>query len=225
MARSDMKQKARTTTKCLHDVYNQVIAISPEFVQKNLTWKTMEPILNYHRNNNLPPVPTTIEEALEYVAFNDHPYKEYFQGYVTLGEDLALFFGDKTLIELMPETTFLGVDGTYKTRPQPGLFSQLYNVLVKFMGTPIPIAHILMTKKSEKFYDLVFEKLKRLGGENWVPEEITSDFEKAVLNSLKNTFPDANLSGCRFHFAQASYLRVQKHRKEEYEQVGNLIFY
>ena len=86
-----------------------------------------------------------------------------------------------------------------KLAPQPGLFSQLYNVFVKFMGTPIPIAHFLMTKKSEKFYNLVFEKLKRLGGENWVPEEITSDFEKAVLNSLKNTFPDANLSGCRFN--------------------------
>ena len=100
MARSDMKQKARNTTNCLHDVYNQVIAISSEFVQQNLTWKTMEPILHYHRNNNLPPIPTTIEEALEYIAFNNHPFKDYFQGYVTLGENLALFFGDRTLIEL-----------------------------------------------------------------------------------------------------------------------------
>ena len=93
---------------------------------------------------------------------------------------------------------------------------------MKFLGTPIPVAHIIMTNKSEKFYDIVFEKLKSLGGENWAPEEIMSDFEKAVLNSIGTTFPEANLSGCRFHFAQASYLRVQKHRKDEYEQVYSL---
>ena len=118
----------------------------------------------------------------------------------------------------------MGVDGTYKTRPQPGLFSQLYNIVVKFMGTSIPVAHIIMTNKSETFYNLVFEKLKNLAGDNWTPDEIMSDFEKAVLNSLGNMFPEANLSGCRFHFAQASYLRVQKHRKDEYEQVENLYF-
>ena len=216
-----MKQKAMTTTTPLRDIFNCILANSSEFVQQNLTWKTMEPLLYYHRNNHLPPIPTTLEEAVEYIAFNEHPFKNYFQGYVTLGEDVALFFGDKTLIELIPETTFLGLDGTFKTRPQPTLFSQLYNVLVKFMGTPIPVAHIIMTNKSESFYNLVFEKLKSLAGEEWSPEEIMSDFERAVLNSLKTTFPQANLSGCRFHFAQASYLRVQKHRKDEYEQVCN----
>ena len=218
-----MKQKARTTTIPTRDIYNQIVSLSSEFVQKNLTWKIMEPVLYYHRNNNLPPIPKTLEEAIEFIAFNEHPFKEYFQGYVTLGEHLALFFGDKTLIELIPETTFLGVDGTFGVRPQPGLFSQLYNILVKFMGTSIPVAHIIMTNKSEEFYNLVFEKLKSLAGENWAPDEIMSDFEKAVLNSLQTAFPEANLSGCRFHFAQAGYPRVQKHRKEEYEQVRSIL--
>ena len=219
-----MKHRSRTTTTPLRDIFNQVEALSSEFVQKNLTWKVMEPLLYYHRNNFLPPIPKTLEEAIELIAFNEHPFKEYFQGYVTLGEEVAIFFGDKALIELIHETKFMGVDGTYKTRPQPGLFSQLYNIVVKFMGTSIPVAHIIMTNKSETFYNLVFEKLKNLAGDNWTPDEIMSDFEKAVFNSLGNIFPEANLSGCRFHFAQASYLRVQKHRKDEYEQVDNLYF-
>ena len=86
-----MKHRSRTTTTPLRDIFNQVEALSSEFVQKNLTWKVMEPLLYYHRNNFLPPIPKTLEEAIKLIAFNEHPFKEYFQGYVTLGEEVAIF--------------------------------------------------------------------------------------------------------------------------------------
>jgi len=37
------------------------------------------------------------------------------------------------------------------------------------------------------------------------PQRVTTDFEKAAINSLRESFPLSSLSGCFFHYKQALF--------------------
>ena len=51
-------------------------------------------------------------------------------------------------------------------------------------------------------YDKILDQFKALIGD-FKPDSAMSDFERAILNSLKNAFPESRVTGCRFHFGQA----------------------
>ncbi|KAH9636343.1 hypothetical protein HF086_003643 [Spodoptera exigua] len=38
---------------------------------------------------------------------------------------------------------------------------------------------------------------------NWCPDQFRLDFETAIINSIAAVYPNANIKGCYFHFAQA----------------------
>jgi len=42
-------------------------------------------------------------------------------------------------------------------------------------------------------------------GRLFLPANITSDFEKAILNAIDEVWPGMNVVGCRFHLTQAWY--------------------
>jgi hypothetical protein len=81
-------------------------------------------------------------------------------------------------------TKCLGEDGTYKVGPQLVLFHQLFNIVVEFKDTFIPVTHSVMPNKSETFYEIIFIKLKELIGFEWKPAQIMCDFKKAVFNAI-----------------------------------------
>ena len=66
-----------------------------------------------------------------------------------------------------------------------------------------PAVFVLTDKKSTEIYTAIWQKLFIL-----VPQlrtnirGITSDFERAQLNSAKRNFPEARVTGCLFHFKQ-----------------------
>ncbi|KAL4132259.1 hypothetical protein QTP88_009451 [Uroleucon formosanum] len=58
----------------------------------------------------------------------------------------------------------------------------------------------------------VFENIKRLCSNlnfKFCSVEIYSDFEKSILNSASNIWPDIKLSTCRFHLGQCRYRKIQ----------------
>ena len=60
-----------------------------------------------------------------------------------------------------------------------------------------------MTKKTAKAYCAIWKHLE----ENFpelVPRIVISDFEKAMIKSMKLSFPTTKVSGCLFHFCQVS---------------------
>jgi hypothetical protein len=71
-------------------IYNKVISESSDYVKQNLTWKAMETLLYYHRNCNLQPFPISLVEAVEFLAFNEHQFRDYF-----LGRRSCIVFADK----------------------------------------------------------------------------------------------------------------------------------
>ena len=66
-----------------------------------------------------------------------------------------------------------------------------------------------MTSKEEGLYDAVWEELKKIVPGDWKPISAMADFETAILNSLATAFPDARVTGCRFHFGQAVLRKVK----------------
>ena len=64
----------------------------------------------------------------------------------------------------------------------------------------VPAFYVLMTKKSEEAYYLVFMKLAMVCNWELKPGSISCDFEKGLINSIKSTFPKGSIIGCLFHF-------------------------
>ena len=61
-------------------------------------------------------------------------------------------------------------------------------------------------------------------GQHISPEEIMTDFELALVQSLELEFPGARIHGCYFHFAQCLWRKVQRlglveeYKEDDYEQ-------
>ena len=61
-----------------------------------------------------------------------------------------------------------------------------------------------MTRKTRSLYDGVYEKLRELLPDSVQPETIITDYEEALQAGLQAVFPDADVRGCWFHYAQVS---------------------
>ncbi|XP_054713761.1 uncharacterized protein LOC129223221 [Uloborus diversus] len=71
-----------------------------------------------------------------------------------------------------------------------------------------PAIFILLPDKKESTYMEVFLKLKaKYPKRN--PKLIKIDYEAAVINASKEAFPNAQVSGCSFHFNQCLWRRIQ----------------
>lgn len=97
----------------------------------------------------------------------------------------------------------LYVDGTFGTKCEN--FAQIYFVMGKMAGkTAVPVVYALLPNKLtntyKKFWEIVMENVNFEPG---LPSRIMSDFEKGMQNTLKTSFPQAELLGCNFHFKSA----------------------
>jgi hypothetical protein len=209
VATAYMKELSGLTTTPLRDIYNQVLSDCSVFVQGNLTWPSVEQVLRYTRNQRLPPVPTSMDEIYEHLAFGQHPFQGLYKGHVVFGQARAIIFADTEILKKVAGTKFVFCDATFKVRPHATIFSQLLNILVEYKGLIIPVAHVLMTSKEEGLYDAVFDELKNIVPGVWMPDSAMADFETAILNSLARAFPGAKVTGCRFHFGQAILRKVK----------------
>jgi hypothetical protein len=67
----------------------------------------------------------------------------------------------------------------------------------------------VFTAKTEAMYTRFFEVIRgRLP--NWVPDSITSDFERAALNAISTVYPASEKTGCLFHYGQALMRKVRE---------------
>ncbi|CAF3627904.1 unnamed protein product [Rotaria sp. Silwood1] len=75
-----------------------------------------------------------------------------------------------------------------------------------------PCVFVLLTGRSNPMYKDVFKQLeeeaKRLQM-NFLPDQITTDFEKALVKPLQKQFPNARHIGCFYHYTQAIYRKIQ----------------
>jgi hypothetical protein len=90
----------------------------------------------------------------------------------------------------------------------------LYTISVLKNNHVFPIVYAVLKNKKQSTYYNLFEILK-LMIPNIAPRVIKTDFEFAAISALRISFPQAQISGCQFHLAQANiekYNHLDLHR-------------
>jgi len=156
---------------------------------------------------------TTRQDVLDALEGDDEgvkPAKQHYRGCVTYihGQmtQIALIFASTLLMSLTEhDCTFVFADATFHTAPKP--FAQVFNILVSYKGVVLPVFHILMTSKLHGLYRKVFERVKELCP-SFKPSYVNTDFEGALIKSIKNVFPNAVVNGCWFHYKNALHRAI-----------------
>jgi len=97
-------------------------------------------------------------------------------------------------------------DATFKVACKP--FTQLLNVMVVYKTRNIPVFHVLMEGKDRRLYLEIFRKIKE-AYPAWDVKMCMTDFEAGLAFALRMVYPEARLFGCRFHFSQAVFRKIQ----------------
>jgi hypothetical protein len=149
-------------------------------------------------------------DALEGEDEGVQPAKSLYRGCVTYVHQgvtqMALIFASCLLLSVLDhDCTFVFADATFHTAPKP--FSQVFNILVSYKGVVLPIFHILMTSKLNGLYRAIFERVKE-NFPSFKPTFVNTDFEGALIKSIKQVFPRAIVNGCWFHYKKALHRAI-----------------
>jgi hypothetical protein len=131
-----------------------------------------------------------------------NPFLRYDSGFED-NERIIIFFSSFKQKYLGKIETFV-IDGTFKSSP-----SGFYQVVILhgyIFGKTFPFMYILLSNKTENSYFRAFEKCKELGTLNI--KFIVTDLERALINALRKSFPEAEYHGCLFHLSQAAWKRI-----------------
>lgn len=164
------------------------------------------------RRKVLPANPKNLQEVHEYLGAMDLKTKQ--------GEDFLLIndqqkniviFSCHTNILFLKEVDTLYMDGTFKYSAR--FFIQLFTIHGLKNGHYIPLIFCLLPTKTTEIYAyafrLIVDKCCTLGVQ-LLPQYITTDFEKSIINAIHEIWPQTQIIGCRFHLTQAWYRQIQK---------------
>ena len=110
-------------------------------------------------------------------------------------------------INMFSKCNQLFFDATFKSCPKS--MYEIFNIagFFKDIDGIIPLMYIPMSNKSERLYTIVLDNVLKILklfniDINSITNLMMSDFEIALRNSIKNSFPQAILDGCFFHYSK-----------------------
>ncbi|CAF1441249.1 unnamed protein product [Rotaria sordida] len=122
-----------------------------------------------------------------------------------------LIFSTPKLLSALFNSDIILCDGTFKTRPL--LFQQVYVLMGRYHGEIIPLVWCLTSSKAQSLYDVIWKKLQKVAKHmliEWKMTECMMDFERAMINSCQEAFPNINVKCCWYHFVQSLWRTIQK---------------
>lgn len=127
----------------------------------------------------------------------------------TYGGKRALGFSSAEGKNILKSNEEFFLDGTFKSCPMQ--FKQVFTIHADIGSSDevtnvLPVAYLLLEDKTKSTYVKVFFTMKRVG---WSPKKIKIDFEAALQEALDDVFPEADLSGCIYHFNQCLWRKIQ----------------
>ena len=165
----------------------------------------MENSMYKRRRLNRPTVSQDAEEAITLLNNCSDEFRTYFIFSINepANREFAVgFMSPKWLTALRFDSeTLLQADATFYVVPK--LFYQLLNIFLHYRSYTLPAFHILMSCKSRALYDKIVVKIKTIL--SFTVSDIITDFEEALFQSFSSGFPEADGSGCLFHFKKATY--------------------
>lgn len=120
-----------------------------------------------------------------------------------LDGEKILIFSSLEARKLVTKQTHFFADGTFYVTPRP--YQQLYTIHT-VVGTPpsftmIPVIFCLLPGKTESIYTKLFEILKQKLSMNVTYMKL--DYELAAINAIRKCYPEAQVTGCLFHYKKA----------------------
>ena len=123
---------------------------------------------------------------------------------------MAIFAAEEGL-RFLSNSKYILADGTFKTAPHP--FHQIYIIHGSAGDFVVPVVWAFLDGKSEelytKFFKILSDKICQ-NFQNFLPEFILTDFETAVIPTIRSVFPYSTHLGCNFHFSQCLYRKIQE---------------
>ena len=141
--------------------------------------------------------------------------------------EIVILTNNPLLVQLSSNSQWF-LDATFKIAPKD--FSQVLNIIVynPRLRLYIPTCFILMSNKTESSYTMALECLKQIALSlklSLSPTPVMSDFELALRNGIKNSFPNAQISGCYFHYTKCLWNKISKLglRTKELKEKSNVL--
>ncbi|CAF4471508.1 unnamed protein product, partial [Rotaria sp. Silwood2] len=122
-----------------------------------------------------------------------------------------LIFSTPKLLSALFDSDIILCDGTFKTRPL--LFQQVYVLMGRYHDETIPLVWCLTSSKTQSVYHTIWKKLQKVAKHmqmEWKMAECLMDFERAMINSCLEAFPNVHVKCCWYHFVQALWRKIQK---------------
>ena len=220
LARQFISNKAKSETTedpsaRTNKIVRKVVRKAPSQIRINLRRED----LNRARRNSYasrwnahPQLPQNIEETQEAIGSMDLKTAD--------GENLVLvncqdkkisIFGTLNNLKFLCTMLTLFVDGTFSYCPK--FFKQLFTIFGIKNGIYIPLVFCLLPSKNTEDYSGAFSLIKQKCVELGVafrPTKIVVDYEAAIHLAIKQHWLFAEITGCRFHLAQAWFRKIQE---------------
>lgn len=87
------------------------------------------------------------------------------------------------------------------------MYNKLFNKLI--LKKVVPLIWVAMSNRTKVTYKAVFEIIKEKFP-NLKPEKAHTDFEDAMRNAFQDTYPECDIIGCHFHYAQVVDFIIDK---------------
>ena len=120
------------------------------------------------------------------------------------------------------------MDGTFKIYPE--MFSQLSFIHIQLIGIMLPVCFALLPPKNQEIYTRFLNNLSHAAKQQQFqlsPTFVYTDVETAIINSIRNKFPNTQIWGCLFDYAQSIWSKWEniglKQRCKECEAVNRLV--
>lgn len=126
-------------------------------------------------------------------------------------ENSIVGFSTEQNIKVLCDVKKIYVDGTFKSCPKN--FTQLFTIHGLKNDVYLPLVFFLLPNKLSTTYTCAFQHVIRhsisIAGVSCFPTDIFIDFEPAIHSAAAEVFPNAKISGCRFHLGQSWWRKIQ----------------
>lgn len=208
MAKSFIYQQVTTTTDPARSIVADGVATASAGVVANMpTLKSFSRSISRKRKiNDLSyPIPRRLADINIPVELTTTKKGDNFIWHDSGPNDpeRIIVFATDANIAALNQCEIIMADGTFKVAPD--IFYQLWVVHGLYRNRVQPFIYALLPRKTTEIYSRVLELIR----EHINPRTIIIDFEQAEEHAFRESFPDADMHGCFYHFAQSIYRKIQ----------------
>ena len=205
-----MKEKAATTLDKPNQIFIFTNAEVPDEVKIRLpSADTCKRSIRRNRALHRPRDPQNLQE-LEIngewtMTSGENPVRFLLHDNGTDSDERVIIFATEAHLQELARSEKWSMDGNFAMAPH--IFMQLYVIQGFVSGCFLPLAYVLLQRKTQTSYEVMFRIFEEHGCD---PSTVLIDFEKSVENALHSVFgKHVQVKFCFYHLTQSTWRRIQ----------------